>query len=62
VRRHQLTDEQWQVVEPLLPASGVAGRLWVDDRRVINGMLFKGEDRDRVSGSAGTVQVVEDGL
>jgi transposase len=41
VRRHELTDEQWQVVEPLLPASGARGRPRVDDRRVINGMLFK---------------------
>jgi transposase len=41
VRRHELTDEQWQVIEPLLPASGVKGRPRVDDRRVINGMLFK---------------------
>ena len=41
VRRHELTDEQWQVIEPLLPVSGVKGRPRVDDRRVINGMLFK---------------------
>jgi len=41
VRRHELTDEQWQAVEPLLPASGAKGRPRVDDRRVINGMLFK---------------------
>jgi transposase len=41
VRRHELTDEQWQVVEPLLPVSGAKGRPRVDDRRVINGMLFK---------------------
>ena len=41
VRRHELTDEQWQVIEPLLPASGARGRPRVDDRRVINGMLFK---------------------
>jgi transposase len=41
VRRHELTDEQWRVVEPLLPPSGVSGRPRVDDRRVINGMLFK---------------------
>jgi len=26
VRRHQLTDEQWQVVEALLPVSGAKGR------------------------------------
>jgi transposase len=41
VRRHELTDEQWQVIEPLLPVSGAAGRPRVDDRRVINGMLYK---------------------
>jgi transposase len=41
VRRHELTDEQWQVIEPLLPVSGLKGRPRVDDRRVINGMLFK---------------------
>ncbi|OLF04294.1 IS5 family transposase [Actinophytocola xanthii] len=41
VRRHELTDEQWAVLEPLLPASGVKGRPRVDDRRVINGMLYK---------------------
>lgn len=41
MRRHELTDEQWQVIEPLLPASGTKGRPRVDDRRVINGMLFK---------------------
>jgi transposase len=41
VRRHELTDEQRQVIEPLLPVSGARGRPRVDDRRVINGMLFK---------------------
>lgn len=41
VRRHELSDEQWRLIEPLLPVSGVAGRPRVDDRRVINGMLFK---------------------
>ncbi|QKV76040.1 IS5 family transposase [Amycolatopsis sp. Hca4] len=41
VRRHELTDEQWQVIQPLLPVSGAKGRPRVDDRRVINGMLFK---------------------
>ena len=41
VRRHELTDEQWQVIQGLLRASGVKGRPRVDDRRVINGMLFK---------------------
>lgn len=41
MRRHELTDQQWQAIEPLLPVSGAKGRPRVDDRRVINGMLFK---------------------
>ncbi|MBB2939911.1 transposase [Amycolatopsis bartoniae] len=41
MRRHELTDEQWQVIQPLLPVSGAKGRPRVDDRRVVNGMLFK---------------------
>ena len=41
VRRHELTDEQWQVIESLLPPSGAKGRPRIDDRRVINGMLYK---------------------
>ena len=41
VRRHELTDEQWRVIEPLLPVSRVGGRPRVDDRLVINGMLYK---------------------
>ncbi len=41
MRRHELTEEQWRVIEPLLPVSGAKGRPRVDDRRVINGMLYK---------------------
>lgn len=41
VRRHELTEEQWRVVEALLPVSGAKGRPRVDDRRVVNAMLFK---------------------
>jgi hypothetical protein len=41
VRRHELTDEQWQTIESLLPAVGASERPRVDDRRVINGMLHK---------------------
>ena len=41
MRRHELTDEQWQVIEPLLPRSGAKGRPRVDDRQVINAMLVK---------------------
>ncbi|WP_089961323.1 transposase [Lentzea xinjiangensis] len=41
VCRHELTDVQWQALQPLLPASGAKGRPRVDGRRVIDGMLFK---------------------
>ncbi|MCY7340516.1 MAG: transposase [Pseudonocardia sp.] len=37
----ELTDEQWQAIEPLLPPSGTKGRPRVDDRQVINGMPYK---------------------
>ncbi len=41
--RHELTDEQWQLLEPHLPAStaGKAGRPWADHRRVVNAVLWR---------------------
>ncbi|WP_372502743.1 transposase [Streptoalloteichus tenebrarius] len=44
MRGHELTDEQWQAIEPLLPASGTKGRPRGDGRRVINGIAFQGDD------------------
>jgi transposase len=41
VRRHELTDMQWQQIEPLLPANGKPGGQWADHRQVINGVLFR---------------------
>jgi transposase len=41
VRRHELTDAQWQKIELLLPANGRPGGQWADHRRVINGVLFR---------------------
>ncbi|MFE3229000.1 IS5 family transposase [Nocardia sp. NPDC059228] len=41
VRRHELTEQQWRTIEVLLPVSGAKGRPRVDDRRVINAMLYK---------------------
>ena len=40
MRRHELSDDEWAVIEPLLPNKprGVAR---VDDRRVINGILWR---------------------
>ena len=40
MRRHELTDEEWAVIEPLLPQNS-RGVPRVDDRRVINGILWR---------------------
>lgn len=40
MRRHELTDEEWAIVQPLLP-NKVRGVLRVDDRRVLNGILWR---------------------
>jgi len=39
VERHELTDEEWALVEPLLPSRASTGRSRRDDRQVINGMF-----------------------
>ena len=41
--RHDMTDEQWALIAPLLPPStaGQAGRPWSDHRRVINAVLWR---------------------
>ena len=40
MRRHELTDQDWDLLAPLIP-SAAAGRPRVDDRRVIDGMVCK---------------------
>ena len=41
--RHDLTDEQWDLLEPHLPRSvpGKAGRPWSDHRSVVNAVLWR---------------------
>ena len=39
MRRHELTDEEWAIIAPLLP-NKVRGVARVDDRRVINGIFY----------------------
>lgn len=41
--RHDLTDEQWELLEPLLPPERPCrrGRPWTPHRRVINGILWR---------------------
>jgi transposase len=39
--RHELTDEEWALLAPLLPAHPRQGHRWNDHRVVINGILFR---------------------
>ncbi len=40
VRRHELTDGQWERLAALLPLGGGRGRPWHDHRRVLNGIFW----------------------
>ncbi|MFF3460494.1 transposase [Streptomyces sp. NPDC002730] len=40
VQRHELTDQEWELLAPLIPRA-VTGRPRVDDRLVVNGMVYK---------------------
>ena len=40
VRRHELTDEEWALLEPLLPPRQTGGRPYRDHRVVLNAMLY----------------------
>lgn len=40
IRRHELSDAEWEFVRPLLPAL-LRGRKRLDDRRVLNGIVWK---------------------
>ncbi len=42
MRRHELTDEQWELVRPVLPPprEGGRGRKPVDPRRMLNGIMW----------------------
>ncbi len=41
VRRHELTDEAWERIAPLLPAHPRRGQRWRDHRTVVNGILWR---------------------
>jgi transposase len=40
IRRHELSDAEWELVQPLLPRP-VLGRPRLDDRMVLNGIVWK---------------------
>ncbi|WP_221481390.1 IS5 family transposase [Actinomadura livida] len=41
MKRHDLTDEEWARLAPLLPMQNVHGARWSDHRMVINGVFFR---------------------
>lgn len=41
LKRHDLTDEEWDLLSPLLPAHPRQGHRWNDHRTVINGVMFR---------------------
>ncbi|WP_435887557.1 transposase [Streptomyces antimycoticus] len=40
IRRHELTDQEWELLAPLIPRAAT-GRPRAGDRQVINGMVYK---------------------
>jgi transposase len=42
MRRHELTDDQFRLLEPYLPRSGSeGGHPWAEHRRILNGLFWK---------------------
>ncbi|NYI96971.1 transposase [Streptomonospora nanhaiensis] len=41
VRRHELTEAEWDLLAPLMPAHPRKGKRWADHRRVINAILYR---------------------
>jgi transposase len=41
ITRHDLEDEEWVRLEPLLPRNPGRGGRWADHRRTINGIVFR---------------------
>lgn len=40
MHRHELSDEEWALLEPLLPAVQTQGTYYRDHRTILNGMLY----------------------
>jgi transposase len=40
-RRHEPSDEQWALIEPLLPVQSGRGQRFRDHRTIVNGMFWK---------------------
>ena len=40
-RRHELSDAEWTLLEPLLPARQTRGRYFHNHRQMLNAMLYR---------------------
>src|SRR2546425_9568011 len=40
MRRYEVTDEQWKLIEPLMPPAAATGRTRIPPRTVLNGVLW----------------------
>ncbi|MBB6164742.1 transposase [Rhizobium wenxiniae] len=61
MRRHELSDEEWTIIAPLLPTN-TRGVERVDDRRVFNGILLALQNRIVLARRAGTLWPAHDTL
>ncbi len=41
MRRYELSDAQFALLEPFLPKNGLVGHPWADHRRILNGLFWK---------------------
>jgi transposase len=41
IHRHDLSDDEWERLAPLLPGNPGRGGRWADHRRTVNGILFR---------------------
>ena len=47
MKRHELTDQQWELIAPFFPANGKRGGQWKDHRTMIDGILWALADGGR---------------
>lgn len=63
MRTGDLTDREWELVGPLLPPErGRPGRPGHDNRRILNGILWRAREGARLARGPGAVREVEHGL
>jgi hypothetical protein len=53
---HELTDAEWALLAPLMPADAPKGKKWADHRKVINAILLPHPHRHPLAGPARTLR------